>query len=73
MGGVDTVLILPSSSGGRVVPSGDMRPSEDADVSSEWAVLRVVILSRRVYCCFGSFSPLLIKGDGFNVIGCYFS
>ena len=56
-----------------VAPSGDISgPSvvADADAESDWAVLRVVILSRRVYCCFGSFSPLLIEGNGSKVSGC---
>ena len=46
-----------------VVPSGDIRPSADADVSSDSAVLRVVLLARREYCTFGSSSSLLIKGE----------
>ena len=54
-----------------VAPSGDISgPSVVADAESDWAVLRVVILSRRVYCCFGSFSPLLIEGNGSKVSGC---
>ena len=57
-----------------VVPSGDTRPSADADadadadVSSDSAVLRVVLLARREYCSFVSFSSLLMKGD--KVCGC---
>ena len=70
VGGVDTVSILPSSCGGRrvLVPSGDIRPSGDADVASSDSVagvLRVVLRGRREYC-FGvvSFSSPLIKGKG---------
>ena len=63
-GGVETVSILPSSRGGRVVPSGDIRPSEDAGAGSA-LLLRVVRRGRREYC-FGvvSFSSPLIKGKG---------
>ena len=63
-----------------MVPSGEMRPRRDeiipgpdadadadADVSSDSAVLRVIILSRREYCCI-SFSSLLMKGG--KVCGC---
>ena len=66
-----------------VVPSGDTRPSADADadaaadagagadadadVSSDSAVLRVIILFLREYC-FVPFSSLLMKGD--KVCGC---
>ena len=70
--------ILPSSCGGErrvVVPSGDTtRPSADAEASldSVAAVLRVVLLSRREYCFFGSSSSLLMcVGARLNkVFGC---
>ena len=71
MGGVDTVSILPSSCGRVLVPSGDIRPSGDADVvlcvGSEWTVLRVVLRGRREYCCV-SFSSPLIKGNRDEVL-----
>jgi len=46
-----------------VVPSGDTSRLR-VDVDSDSALLlRVILLSRRVYCCFVSSSSLLIKGD----------
>ena len=84
MGGVDTVLILPSSSacGGKrrvVVPSGDTtRLSTDADAADADAdadassdsvavVLRVILLSRREYCCVSSSSLLICVGARLNI------
>ena len=57
-----------------VVPSGDTRPSADADaeadVSSDSAVLRVILLARREYGCFVSFSSLLMCAGLNKVCGC---
>ena len=63
--------MLPSSwsCGGErrvVVPSGDtsrLSADADADAGADAAVLRVVILSRRWYCTFGSSSSPLINGE----------
>ena len=58
-----------------VVPSGDTRSlSADADEVSDLEsdsalLLRVVILSRREYCCVSSSSPL-IKGNRDKVSCC---